>query len=90
MGKEFCDIKMGKQELKLLEGFEKDSEWFHRNIDLIRKRGLTNKFVAIKNKEVVSFGENMDILIESLERKKENPSCLFIEFVHPQGFTLIL
>ena len=78
------------QELKLLRGFERDSEWFHNNIDLLRKRGFTEKFVAVKEKDVISSEKDMDLLVESLERKGENPSYLFIEFVHPKGFTLLL
>ncbi len=78
------------QETQLLHNFEKDSKWFHEHIDELRKKGFTSKFVAIKNNNVVSSGENIDILIDSLEKKSENPSYLFIEFVHPEGFTLIL
>lgn len=78
------------QELKMLKDFERDSEWFHENTNLIRKSGFTGKFVAIKNKSVISSENNVDSLIESLEKRGENPSYIFIEFVHPKGFTLIL
>ena len=81
---------MKTQELQILENFEKDSEWFHNNINELRKKGLTGKFVAIKNKKIVSSDKNTDSLIDSLEKKGVNPSYLFIEFVYPEGFTLIL
>jgi len=81
---------MTTQELKLLKDFERDSEWFHENTNLIRKNGFTGKFVAIKNKSVISSGNDADSLMQSLEKKGENPSYIFIEFVHPEGFTLIL
>lgn len=81
---------MAGQELKLLEDFERDSKWFHENIDTIRKKGLVGKFVAIKNENVISSGVNADLMIQSLEERGENPSYIFIEFVHPEGFTLIL
>ena len=78
------------QELQILKNFERDSEWFHGNINLIRKDGFTGKFVAIKNKSVISSGNDVNSLIGFLEEKGENPSYIFIEFVHPEGFTLIL
>ncbi len=81
---------MTAQELKLLKDFENDSNWFYENISLIRNSGFTGKFVAVKNKSVVSSGDNANSLIESLEKSGENPSYIFIEFVHPEGFTLIL
>jgi Family of unknown function (DUF5678) len=78
------------QELELLKNFEQDSEWFHKNTSEIIKNGFVNKFVAIKGKKVISSGNNIDVLIKDLEKEGENPSYLFIEFVHPSGFTLIL
>jgi hypothetical protein len=78
------------QETKLLHNFERDSKWFHEHIDELRNRGFTSKFVAIKNNNVISSEKDMDILIESLEKKGENPTYFFIEFVYPEGFTLIL
>lgn len=78
------------QELKLLKDFERDSQWFHEHINLMRDRGFTGKFVAIKNKNIISSEKDVDTLINSLEKNGENPSYIFIEFVHPAGFTLIL
>ncbi len=81
---------MEGQEAQLLQNFQQDSEWFHNNTSELIKRGFVNKFVAIKNKNVISSEENLDHLLEGLEKKGENPIYLFIEFVHPEGFTLIL
>jgi hypothetical protein len=78
------------QELSLLKDFEKDSQWFHNNINKLRKEGFTGKFVAIKNSKPLASGKDIDIVIENIEKKGENPSFVFIEFVHPEGFTLIL
>lgn len=79
-----------KQELKLLRRFEEDSEWFHENIDELRREKFTGKFVAIKNKKPIASDTNLDIMIEAVAKKGENPSYLFIEFVYPEGFTLLL
>lgn len=83
-------MKTENQELKVLREFEKDSEWFHKNIELLRKKGFTEKFVAVKGGKVISSGEDANLLITSLEKQGENPSYVFIEFVHPEGYTLIL
>ena len=78
------------QEIKLLKDFESDSSWFYENTSAIRREGFTGKFVAVKNKKIISSGDKIDLVISSLESKGENPSYIFIEFVHPEGFTLIL
>jgi len=82
--------KMIDQELELLKKFEEDSGWFNKNIDKLRKENFTGKFVAIKNEKPIASGENVDIVIKSLEKLKENPSYIFIEFVYPKGHILIL
>lgn len=79
-----------EQELRLLKRFEEDSEWFHRNVDKLRKENFTGKFVAIKDKKPIASDKNLDIMIQSVEKKGEDPSYLFIEFVYPEGTILLL
>ncbi|MEK6757584.1 MAG: DUF5678 domain-containing protein [Nanoarchaeota archaeon] len=81
---------METQELQMLSNFEKDSEWFHKNIDKLRREGFTKKFVAIKDSKPLASGKNVDVVIKEIEKKGDNPSFIFIEFVHPEGYTLIL
>lgn len=81
---------MTKQELQILEDFEKDSEWFHKNISQLQKGGFVGKFVAIRGSKPIASGKDIGAVIKEVERKGENPSFIFIEFVHPEGFTLIL
>jgi len=81
---------MTNQELQVLENFEKDSEWFHKNIVKLRKDGFNEKFVAIKDSKPIASGKNADNVIKQIEKNGENPSFIFIEFVYPEGFTLIL
>jgi len=78
------------QELSLLKNFERDSQWFHEHVNKLREKGFTGKFVAIKNSKPLASGENLEIVIKNIEGKGENPSFVFIEFVHPEGYTLIL
>lgn len=73
-----------------LEEFEKDSRWFYSNIELLRKKNFTGKFVAIKNKEVVASDNNINLVIKSVEAQGENPSYLVIEFVYPEGTIILL
>jgi len=78
------------QELQLLQRFEKDSKWFHSNTDLLRKNGFMGKIVAIKEGKVISSGENIDIVIQSVEKQKENPKFIFMKIINPNGFNILL
>jgi len=69
--------------------FENDSKWFYRNIELLRKRNLSGKFVAVNNKEVIASGESFDIVVEEVERRGKNPAYVVIEYVYPEG-TIVL
>ncbi len=79
-----------QQELSLLKNFERDSKWFYENVDKLRKQGYTEKFVAIKNNKPIASGKEVNIVIKKLDKQKENSSFLFIEFVHPEGYVLLL
>jgi hypothetical protein len=81
---------MEQQGLSLLQNFEKDSLWFHENINKLRKEGFSGKFVAIKDTKPLTSGKDINLLMSDIEKKGVNPSYVFIEFVHPEGFTLIL
>jgi len=81
---------MEMQELQLLKGFERDSKWFHGNMDRLREQNFTGKFVAIANEKPIASDRNIDIVIQSIEKEGRNPACTFIEFVYPKGFTLLL
>ncbi len=77
-------------QLREMEEFEKDSKWFYENIDLLRKKKLTGKFVAVKNKEIIASDSNLDEVIKFVEQKGENPSYLVIEFIYPEGTVVLL
>lgn len=78
------------EEVQLLKRFNSDSEWFHENIKKLRENSFTGKFVAIKDSKPIASNENINSVLEELDRKGEDSSLLFVEFVHPEGFTLIL
>lgn len=79
-----------EQELQLLKGFEKDSKWFHENIDKLREQDFTGKFVAVANEKIMASDKSIDEVIKTLEKEGKNPAYVFIEFVYPKGFTLLL
>ena len=69
--------------------FERDSKWFYENVELLRKKKLVGKFVAINNKEVIASGENFNMVVKLVESKGKNPAYIVIEYVYPEG-TVIL
>ncbi len=73
-----------------MEEFDKDSRWFYENIDFLRKKGFTGKFVAVKDKEIIEYSNNLDMVIKFVEQRGENPSYLVIEFVYPEGTVVLL
>ena len=81
---------MENQQLKLLQKFENDSQWFHQNIDKLRSQDFTGKFVAISGGQLIASDKDINLVIKNVEKKGENPSFVFMEFVHPKGYTLLL
>jgi hypothetical protein len=73
-----------------LKNFEEDGKWFHDNLNSFKVQKYLNKFIAIKNKKIVTSETNLDNLIKNLIKMGENPSYLFIEFVYPQGTVILL
>lgn len=78
------------EQVQILQRFRNDSEWFYKNMNKLREQGFTGKFVAIKNLKPIASDKHIDLIIKKLDESGENSSLLFIEFVHPEGFTLIL
>ena len=79
-----------ESESVLLKKFERDSEWFNSNIVKLQKTGFVGKFVAVKDSKPFLSDKNIDVVIKEIEKRGENPSLVFIEFVYPEGYTLIL
>lgn len=69
--------------------FERDSKWFYENIELLRKKKLAGKFVAVNNKEVIASGEDFNFVVKLIEKQGKNPACIVIEYVYPEG-TVVL
>ncbi|MBU2577167.1 MAG: hypothetical protein KKF50_05615 [Nanoarchaeota archaeon] len=69
--------------------FEKNSEWFYGNINKLREESLTGKFVAIKDERPIAFDKDINKVVEILESKGEDSQFMFIEFVYPEGTTIL-
>jgi len=72
-----------------MEEFEKDNKWFHENINSLRKKGLTGKFVAVANRNVIASDRDIEVVIKFIEKQGKNPAYVSIEFVYPEG-TVVL
>lgn len=72
---------------KDLERLEADSAWVTQHYDRLEK--YQGKVVAIKNKGIIAVSENLETLLEELE-KKEKPACLLLEAIPPKNVSFIL
>ena len=79
-----------EQKLQSLNEFEKDSEWFHKNIDILRAQNLTGKFVAVFEGKPIASDKDLNVVITFIEKKGLNPAYVFIEFVYPEGTIVLL
>lgn len=77
------------QEFKLLVDMDNDAKWLHMNFEKIREK-FENKFIAIKNRNVIAEGNEFEDVIKKLKKKKENPATVLIKFIHKKGTTIIL
>ncbi|MBS3077354.1 hypothetical protein J4233_03715 [Candidatus Pacearchaeota archaeon] len=72
-----------------MEEFEGDSKWFYKNIDSLRKEN-SGKYVAIKDKKIIASGKDIEIVVEMVEKKGENPAYIVMEFLYPEGTVILL
>ncbi len=75
--------------VQTLTAFEKADNWLFDSLknEEFRNR-YENKFVAIRDKEVVASAESVDELIKILKDKKIELSDVFIEFVYPDDVAI--
>ncbi|MBS3081455.1 hypothetical protein J4416_00775 [Candidatus Pacearchaeota archaeon] len=73
-----------------LQEFEEDSKWFYENINHLREKNLSGKFVAIKNKKVLASDKEISLVIKMVESQGENPAYVIIEFIYPEGTIVLL
>jgi len=78
-----------REELKLLTRFQKDSEWFNSNFDELQCN-YENRFIAIKDENVLDSAPDFQKLLRLLSRKRENLAFILIKFIHEKGTSVII
>jgi transketolase N-terminal domain/subunit len=73
-----------------MQRFESDSQWFLANTDMLRKKKLEGKFVAVKNKEVIASGTDIHAVVQTVEAEGNDPAYVVIEYVYPAGTVILL
>jgi len=77
------------QELEMINEMEQDNKWLVSNYEEIRRK-YENKFIAIKDKNIIASNPTLEGIIKDLKEKGENPSFVLIEFIHKKDFKIIL
>ena len=72
-----------------LKSFETDFIFFLNNKSNLR-RDFLNKFVAIKEGEIIAFGNSIEEVSKLLESKNIDPSKTVIEFVPEEEGIMVL
>ena len=68
------------QTLQLINSIEKDLEWFSLNYkNLIKK--FDEKFIAIKDENIVAEGDTFEEVINKIEAKNLDPTNVLVKFV---------
>lgn len=83
-------VSMKMEELfkELKEGNE-NLQWLSKNFEKIRKQ-YSGKFVAIKDKKIILSSTDLEALIDKLEKRKEDPARLLIDFIPQEDFILVV
>jgi len=76
-------------ELELLKETKNDEAYLRDNYGKLRER-YPDKFIAIKDGNVIAEGSNMSVVLAKLKKEKENSALITIEFIHKKGTILIL
>ncbi len=78
-----------KQELKILEEMDRESKWLNSVYNEIKKK-FTNKYIAIKDEEIILASKDFDELIAKLGEKGEDPRFINVQFIPSKDIMLIL
>ena len=76
-------------DIELLNESEENLEWFQSNFSEIGKKFL-NRFIAIKDKEIVADSDNLDNLLKLLKERKIDDSETLIEAITSKKSIVVL
>ena len=71
---------MRTKTIQMLESGQNDLAWFESSLEKLQKK-YNNKFIAFRNKEVLSYDTDLKALIRKLKQKGIDTSNVFIKFV---------
>lgn len=71
-----------------LEKLGKDSIWLNEHYDEFQE--FQGKVIAIKREQIIAVKDNLEELLEELERKNEEPALLLIQAIPPENVAFIL
>jgi len=84
----FSDMDAGTLEA-LRRQFIEDKLWLEKNIDELRKTYL-DKFVAVKNKNIIGSSADMRKLVESLREQNIPANNIVIEYIPATDYIWVL
>jgi len=76
-------------ELKLFEMHEKNEEWFSHHFEELKGK-YEDKFIAIKQQDVLAADSKIDRLLLQLEKSGIDIDEVFITSLPPKGIAAIL
>lgn len=71
-----------------LERLDQDSLWLNAHYDDFQK--YQGKIIAIKEKQIIAVQDNLEALLQELEKMNENPAFLLLQAIPPENIAFIL
>lgn len=75
--------------LQELNEANKDLAWLSENYSKLQKE-CSNKFVAIKNRKLMTSASKLESLLKTLKEHKEDPANFLIDFIYAEEETLVI
>ena len=76
---------------EIIKNHNKSFKWFHDNLQKIQE-SYSGKFVAILNEKIIESDEERGKIFQKLKQKYNSKEIgeIFVDFVNPKGYFLIL
>ena len=69
--------RMCDEEIRILEEYEKDVDWFDEHYEELKKK-YRDFIIAIEGRRVVAYGKNLSELIKKVEDAGLDPAYVYI------------
>ena len=77
-----------EEDLILLKESHSDLDWFQKNIEEIKK-DFEGELVAIKQKKIIAFAPNVNLLIKKLKDNNVDDTEVIVKYISPEGQIVI-